>query len=184
MVAGNIAERLENLRKCLGLKQPGFAKLFGRGRKQASAWKHKRQTPPPAVLEWAAQQNGWPLAIFAEGGPMPSEIVNRPVNGSNEGEAGQIGENGPKVYSASGTSRARASDSATAEVYRPDPNAWSALEVLLEDALRENRTVTREEQLTWLRLLRRARGVTPVSEAPPIAPEQPPADGTDPTPPG
>lgn len=88
MVAGNIAERLEDLRKHLGLRQPAFAKLFGRGRKQASAWKNSRQSPPPAVLEWAAEQHDWPLEMFAEGGPMPSTVVNRPLT---EGNGVQVG---------------------------------------------------------------------------------------------
>lgn len=73
----DMAERLADLRRLLDEDQPTFGKRFGRGRKQVSNWENVRQLPRPAVLEQAASQNGWPIEIFAKGGPMPSDVLGR-----------------------------------------------------------------------------------------------------------
>lgn len=75
-VAPDIGVRLAELRQHLGLTQEAFAVLFGRGWKQVSAWENGHAAPPRSVLARAAMQHGWPVRVFAVGGPRPSEAVN------------------------------------------------------------------------------------------------------------
>ena len=148
-MAGDIAIRLADLRHHLGVRQPAFAKLFGRGRKQVSAWENQRQAPPPAVLEWAAEQNGWPLEMFAEGGPMPSAVLHRPLT--------------PRTHDVTGIDSARTSDSATASYANGHSAAPTDAEVrtLVSQRLAEWRrsgvAPPDWEVMTWLDLAMRAR---------------------------
>lgn len=79
--AENIGTRIKDLRTALGLDQRPFGELAGVGYTQVSEWENGKATPPRGRLERLARRLELPLAIFEEGGPMPSGAVNRPVNG-------------------------------------------------------------------------------------------------------
>lgn len=79
--ARDIGLRIKDLRAVLGLDQRPFGELAGVGYTQVSEWENGKATPPRGRLERLARRLGVPLAIFEEGGPMPSAVVNRPVNG-------------------------------------------------------------------------------------------------------
>lgn len=76
VVAEDIAGRLKELRHHLGEAQRPFAARFCRGWKQVSEWERGNQRPRPSVLRQAATQHGWPVEIFAAGGPRPRVAVN------------------------------------------------------------------------------------------------------------
>lgn len=82
--AGNIGARIKDLRTALGLDQRPFGELAGVGYTQVSEWENGKATPPRGRLERLARRLELPLSIFEEGGPMPSAVVNRPVNGPRE----------------------------------------------------------------------------------------------------
>lgn len=79
VMAENIAERLKDLRVVvLGREtQRIFGERFGRAWKQAGIWERGESRPSPSTIELAARKNGWPLSIFSEGGPMPSELLGK-----------------------------------------------------------------------------------------------------------
>jgi transcriptional regulator with XRE-family HTH domain len=77
VVASDIAARIADLRTVLGVSQTVLGKRFGKGWKQAGAWERGEQRPHKTTLQHAEDINGWPVAIFAEGGPMPSQVVKR-----------------------------------------------------------------------------------------------------------
>lgn len=74
-VAADVGERIRELRQLFEETQPVFARRFGRGWQQVSSWERGEHRPPASVLERAAEQNHWPIAIFAEGGPRPADVV-------------------------------------------------------------------------------------------------------------
>lgn len=76
-VANAIAARLGDLRDVLETTQAALAIRAGVQSKQFSAWMTGRQRPPKTRLETWAKREGWPLEIFAEGGPMPSDVIGR-----------------------------------------------------------------------------------------------------------
>lgn len=133
-VARDIHARLAELRELLGESQEVFALRFARGWKQVSAWENQRQAPPPSVLAWAASRNGWPVEIFAKGGPMPKAVINapkRPVEPRSVRETVLVPTSGRQ--------------------------ALEILELRMRLAVAEGRIVTREEQMEWLRLAQTAR---------------------------
>lgn len=73
--AKGIASRIVNLRDTLGLNQRELARRAGVRHKQITAWIQGRQTPTETRLESWAEREGWPVEIFAEDGPMPSEVI-------------------------------------------------------------------------------------------------------------
>jgi hypothetical protein len=97
-VAADLPARLVELREVLGDDASEFTARFGRKRKQFYAWRKARQLPPKGVLEDAAARNGWPIAVFAEGGTMPRKAVNSPVY---ERKQTRPRESSPPPYGAS-----------------------------------------------------------------------------------
>jgi transcriptional regulator with XRE-family HTH domain len=79
-VAGNIAKRIRDLCEALGVDQKDLAPRAGVHPQQVSAWVTGKQRPTRTRLESWAIREGWPVAIFAEGGPMPLDVVKTPVN--------------------------------------------------------------------------------------------------------
>lgn len=75
VVAEDIGKRLAELRDCLGESQRTFAKHFGRTWKRVSAWENGQSEPARGVLEAAAERAGWDTAMFAEGGPYPTQAL-------------------------------------------------------------------------------------------------------------
>lgn len=73
-IAGDIGDRIRELRQVYQETQPVFARRFGRGWQQVSSWERGEHRPPASVLELAAEKNSWPLALFSQGGPRPTEI--------------------------------------------------------------------------------------------------------------
>ena len=81
VTATNIAVRIRDLRKALsgGLTQRQLAVRAGVSGKQVSKWEKGNQVPAQPRLSSWAEREGWPIAIFTEGGPMPASVVNGPV---------------------------------------------------------------------------------------------------------
>ena len=78
--ATNIAERMSDLRDAMGWDQADVAKLVDRTWQTVSDWERGLRPPPSKVLTRLAREQGWPITIFTEGGPMPASIVNSAVN--------------------------------------------------------------------------------------------------------
>lgn len=97
-IAGDIAQRLAELRDTLGDSAESFMARFGRGENQFWEWKSGRQKPRRRTLMQAARVFEWPVEIFAEGGPRPKDVVNRPVN---ERTRRELREGSPPPYGAS-----------------------------------------------------------------------------------
>ena len=84
-VASDLADRLHDLWEALGRPQwKSLAIRAGVHPQQLKQWRLQQgQRPPWRRLESWAQREGWPPAIFAEGGPMPSTVVaKRPLGGA------------------------------------------------------------------------------------------------------
>lgn len=91
IVAANIAERLQDLRIALGLRtQIELGRRAGVGKQQVGKWLRGVQSPSRQRLDSWADREGWPIAIFEEGGPMPSTIVNCAVNVPSGPSEGQV----------------------------------------------------------------------------------------------
>lgn len=81
VLASDIGLRLIDLRKATGLTQQDLARRAGRSKADTwRAWEQGGHTPNARFFEDLAEREGWPVGIFAEGGPVPSEVVNRAVN--------------------------------------------------------------------------------------------------------
>jgi len=79
-VAKDIAGRIKELRRdILGLTQPQFGDLVGVLGQQVSSWERGLATPPKSKLERLAEEQGWPLEVFAEGGPRPGTRIKGPM---------------------------------------------------------------------------------------------------------
>jgi len=78
VLASDIARRLVDLREVMGWTQPELGRQVRRGYRQVLAWEKGKVEPPKRVLEELADSHRWPLAIFSEGGPMPSDVLTPP----------------------------------------------------------------------------------------------------------
>jgi transcriptional regulator with XRE-family HTH domain len=75
-LATDIAERIYQLREVvLGWTQQEFGTEAGVAWGQVSAWENGHARPPRGRLERLTAKFGWPLEIFREGGPLPSEVI-------------------------------------------------------------------------------------------------------------
>jgi transcriptional regulator with XRE-family HTH domain len=77
-IAHDIVARLADLMRVLGLsksKQTRLAKSAGVRPESVSGWMTGKHRPTWSRLKEWAEREGWPVAIFAEGGPMPSAVV-------------------------------------------------------------------------------------------------------------
>lgn len=77
--AGNIGERLREVRVGLGMSQAQFGELIGVLDQTVSDYEGGRYNPSRGRLERLARRLRVPVDIFAEGGPMPSTLPMRPV---------------------------------------------------------------------------------------------------------
>lgn len=75
-----LPSRLADLQRALELTDADFAALFKRQRNQAGAWRRGEQLPRWSLLEMVAQEQGWPVEIFQDGGPKPASVLNLAVN--------------------------------------------------------------------------------------------------------
>ena len=75
-LASDFPDRIRNLRDALGMTQAELANLFGVSSGQVSSWERGLQKPHKKNLRRWASEHGWPLNIFAEGGPMPLDVVS------------------------------------------------------------------------------------------------------------
>jgi transcriptional regulator with XRE-family HTH domain len=75
-LADNISFRIVDLRKnALGVTQAVLATRAGVGKQQVSNWETGTQKPARTrLVSWASRER-WPVEIFAEGGPLPSETL-------------------------------------------------------------------------------------------------------------
>ena len=86
-IASDIADRIKNLRMLLGggdgrpIFQEQLARRAGVRTSQVSQWERGSQRPSRNRLERWAEREGWPIEIFREGAPMPSEILSPPAPG-------------------------------------------------------------------------------------------------------
>lgn len=77
-VAGDIGDRLAELRGVLGWSQERLGQEVGRDRSAVNAWENGRRLPDTGVFYALASKYGWPLEMFMEGGPRPGTVVSRP----------------------------------------------------------------------------------------------------------
>ncbi len=81
ILASDIAERIRDLREFLGagpkgsLSQEDLGKRAGVRPSQVSQWERGVQQPSKSRLESWAEREGWPVTIFADGEPKPSETL-------------------------------------------------------------------------------------------------------------
>jgi len=80
VLASDFAARVRELRKVLGLTQATMASLLNVNPGQVSTWERGQQQPPQKNIQRWTEDQGWPLEIFQEGGGMPLDLVNVPVN--------------------------------------------------------------------------------------------------------
>lgn len=74
-IAGDIGERLRELRALKRWTQEQLAEELQRRRTQAVLWENGTAKPPKRLLEAMAMRYGWPVQIFAEGGDRPRDHV-------------------------------------------------------------------------------------------------------------
>lgn len=83
--ATDIAERIDDALDALkraGVDAEEEAERIGLTAGQLSRWRSgKEKSPRVKTLARWARQRGWPPTVWQEGGPMPGQFVNRPVNG-------------------------------------------------------------------------------------------------------
>jgi hypothetical protein len=89
--AKDIAERIDDALVALkagGVSAEEEAARIELRAEQLSRWRTGKEANPRVrtLARWA-RQRGWPVTVWQEGGPMPSQFVNRPVNG--------VGDDGP-----------------------------------------------------------------------------------------
>ena len=90
--AENIADRIDDLKKALGIRHNReLAERAGVGKQQVGAWIRGQQRPSQSRLASWAKREGWPISIFEEGGPMPHLVVNGTVNTPSRPTDGEIG---------------------------------------------------------------------------------------------
>lgn len=111
-MASNIGERLYDVRWRVfnKLTQPQFGDIVFRGVSTLSSWENGKGRPDPIFLRQLAKRIGAPLTVFEEGGPMPSDIVNGPVNGPGAINGRRLTRSLGEIRAASETI-SRASDS-------------------------------------------------------------------------
>jgi len=88
------AERIAELREALGEGDAEMAERFGRAPKQIGVWRNGGQAPHDRTLRRVAERNGWPVAMFYDGGPRPATVVNQPVNAPTAGRSWKVAEPG------------------------------------------------------------------------------------------
>jgi transcriptional regulator with XRE-family HTH domain len=85
-VASDIAARIRNLREALGgggetpLLQEDLGRRAGVRASQVSQWERGAQRPSRSRLERWAEREGWPVTIFQDGAPLPSELLGGPLS--------------------------------------------------------------------------------------------------------
>jgi len=89
-IASDFAARIKNLREVLGLTQAALGMMLGVNGSQVSMWERGEQRPHKKSLNRWAEEQGWPVKIFAEGGPMPLDAVNLDANGTLGVEAAMV----------------------------------------------------------------------------------------------
>lgn len=85
--AGNIGERLCEVRDALGMTQGQFGALMGVTDQTVSDYETGRSAPGKARLVRLADDLQLPVAVFTEGGPMPRTLPIRPPQPRSGGEA-------------------------------------------------------------------------------------------------
>ena len=80
VLALDFAGRIADLIKALGDIEPAaLAERASVGAEQVRRWLRDEVKPRHKTLERWAKREGWTVRIFAEGGPMPSTVVNSAV---------------------------------------------------------------------------------------------------------
>ena len=91
-LASDIGQRLHELCDGLEVNLTQFARRAGVRPAQVRNWLNGTQKPAKSRLEVWAQREGWPVEMFAEGGPRPAAIlVNLPANGTASGSPTRSG---------------------------------------------------------------------------------------------
>ncbi len=90
VLASDFKDRIADLIQALGDIEPAkLAERAGVGAEQVRRWLRGDEVKPrQKSLERWAKREGWPVGIFAEGGPMPSTVVNSAVNKPDEKGSG------------------------------------------------------------------------------------------------
>lgn len=77
--ATDLGSRLQDLRRALGWTQDDLALEVGRRSNTVSDWERGVRSPSRRILANLCHKHGWPIEMFEPGGPMPKEVVNRPL---------------------------------------------------------------------------------------------------------
>lgn len=87
-IAKDIDKRLRDLRSHLDWGQADLGLATGRNAQAVSGWETRKNVPTKSTLERLARYLNAPVAIFSEGGPMPSKAVKRPAPGTAPSASG------------------------------------------------------------------------------------------------
>ena len=104
-MASNIGERLYDVRWRVFHKmtQPEFGDVVFRSVSTLSSWENGHGRPDPLFLRQLAKRIGAPLRVFEEDGPLPSSIVNGPVNALGVTNSNRLARSLGKMKDASET---------------------------------------------------------------------------------
>jgi transcriptional regulator with XRE-family HTH domain len=140
-VAANIGGRLRELREVLDWTQEDLGKELGRRRQSVIQYEAGRVQPPRRRLEDLCRRHHWPLEIFAEGGPRPSELLlRRPFAATQGVSADHRPGQGPEAASEWKRIAEAGGDIEAAARELGDPATWDE-EMLLTVLERIGRTV-------------------------------------------
>jgi DNA-binding XRE family transcriptional regulator len=87
VLASNIARRLKDLRQVMGWSHDDMADLVGRSPELIDDWERGKKEPPQSALKRLADEFEWSVAMFVEGGPMPSDVPDVIARAPQSGRA-------------------------------------------------------------------------------------------------
>lgn len=94
VIAPDIGARIKDVRKRIfRMTQVAFADEVFRSEGSISDYERGKTVPEPIFLRQLAKRIGTSPGVFGDGGPMPSSIVNGPVNNPGRAELTQRDRN-------------------------------------------------------------------------------------------
>ena len=163
ILASDIAGRLRELLAVCGWNQQQMAERVGVRPAQVGVWLAGTQIPAKSRLAAWARREGWPQAIFEDGGPMPRDALNRLAAARSLAEATPGGRSpGRRAEDVRLRAAAKQKDAARLDVIARLIRAY-------RDAGKAPGPGTLDE---WLDILASNGDASPPGESPPDAPRQ------------